>query len=126
MLNYLLPNYHPDMEKVTDRSDMDAPLWMYIKDAIKEIEIINMIGRWSFKTEEGRFKGIDGCPEIHVTNFKWNPHPKSEELVFKRRETSDKIATKSIYDLDYYSTISGEVYINDNFIDNDRAKCAKV
>lgn len=99
MIKFMLPNYHPDMEEVTDRSEMDAPLYLYIKDALKEIEIINMIGRWRFNTVEDRYKGIESWPEIHITDFKWNPHPKSEELVFKRRETSDKIATKSIYDL---------------------------
>ena len=67
----------------------DIPLWQYVKRAIQDIEVINEL-------ELHRIDDSSVTPFIHVINWKWNPHPSAEEIQHKRRETGDKVLTKSI------------------------------
>lgn len=68
----------------------EKPLWQYIKQAIQDIEIINMLG----------LNPIDDSnsvtPFIHCINWEWNPHPPASEIQDRRRETGDKLSTKYI------------------------------
>ena len=69
----------------------DIPLWKYVQKAIRDIEVLNILGLYRYD------KKIDP-PFIHVINWKWNPHPLAEEIQYRRRETGDKLLTKSIGD----------------------------
>ena len=68
----------------------EKPLWQYIKQAIQDIEIINMLG----------LNPIDDSnsvtPFINCINWEWNPHPPASEIQDRRRETGDKLSTKYI------------------------------
>jgi hypothetical protein len=69
----------------------DQPLWVYVKQAIQDIEIINILGL-------NRIDGHSTVPFIKVVNFEWDPHPSAEEVQYKRRETGEKLSTKFISD----------------------------
>lgn len=70
----------------------DLPLWVYIKMAIQDIEVINELGLHPINDDVA-------IPFIHVINWKWNPHPLAKDIEYKRRETGDKVATKPIGDM---------------------------
>lgn len=70
---------------------VDQPLWKYVKKAVQDIEVLNILGLYRYD------KTIDP-PFLHVINWNWNPHPLAEEIQYRRRETGDKLSTKSIGD----------------------------
>lgn len=70
---------------------VDQPLYVYVKKAIQDIEVLNTLGLYRYD------KSIP-APFIYVINWKWNPHPLAEEIQYRRRETGDKLLTKSIGD----------------------------
>lgn len=67
----------------------DQPLYQYIKRAIQDIEVLNILPM--YKVDESVV-----APFIHVLNWKWNPHPSSNEIQYRRRETGLKVTTKYI------------------------------
>lgn len=91
MTDYLIKEFNDPINDVKVEIGSDLPLWQYVKMAIQDIEVINILNL--NKTDENAV-----CPFIRVINWKWNPHPRSEEIKYKRRETGDKLATKSIGD----------------------------
>ena len=70
---------------------VDKPLWKYVQKAVQDIEVLNILKLYRYD------KSLD-APFIHVINWKWNPHPLAEEIQYRRRETGDKLLTKSIGD----------------------------
>lgn len=67
----------------------DQPLYLYIKKAIQDIEVLNILPM--YKSDESVV-----APFIHVLNWKWNPHPSSDEIQYRRRETGLKMKSKYI------------------------------
>lgn len=70
----------------------DKPLWMYVKKAIQDIEVLNQLQLYMTY-------GAKDAPFLHVCNWVWRPHPRSEEIQYRRRETGDKLSTKTIGDM---------------------------
>lgn len=70
----------------------DLPLWRYIQMAIQDIEVLNELGLHPINDDKA-------IPFIHVTNWKWNPHPLSKDIEYKRRETGNSVPTKPIGDM---------------------------
>lgn len=67
----------------------DEPLYLYIKKAIQDIEVLNILPM--YKTDDSVV-----APFIHVMNWKWNPHPTSDQIQYRRRETGLKMKSKYI------------------------------
>lgn len=89
MKDFLIKHMANPLDDIKVDLGVDKPLWMYVKSAIQDIEIINVLG----------LNPIDDSPEtpfIHIDNWDWNPHPLAEEIQYRRRETMDKLSTKTI------------------------------
>ena len=91
MIDYCIQRMKSPMSDIKVDLGTDFPLWMYVKKAIQDIEVINEL-------ELYRIDDTSVTPFIHVINWKWNPHPSAEDIQHKRRETGDKVLTKSIGD----------------------------
>jgi hypothetical protein len=74
----------------------DQPLHIYAKKGIQDIEVLNIL--WLYRCDDQEEGDPSPAPYIHVTNWKWNPHPRAEEIQYRRRETGDKLSTKIIGD----------------------------
>ena len=91
MIDYVIKNSNNPLSGIQVDLGVDQPLWKYVKEAIQDIEVLNILGLYRAD------KNVDP-PFIHVINWKWNPHPLAEEIQYRRRETGDKLSTKSIGD----------------------------
>lgn len=91
MIDHIIPNAANPLDDVRIDLGTDRPLHEYVMKAIQDIEVINVIGL--HPTNESQ-----DPPFIHVCNWKWNPHPMSEDIKVRRRETGTKLATKTIAD----------------------------
>lgn len=92
MIGRFIKDYDNPLSGITVDLGVDKPLWMYVKEAIQDIEILNVLGLYPIEDSTA-------TPFIHVCNWKWRPHPRSEEIQHRRRETGDKLITKSIGDV---------------------------
>lgn len=92
MIDRFIKDYNNPLAGIKVDLGIDQPLWMYVKQAIQDIEIINVLGLY-------QIQDASTPPFIHVCNWKWRPHPRSEEIQHRRRETGDKLVTKSIGDI---------------------------
>ena len=91
MIDYVVKEMHNPLSGIRVNLGTDKPLWQYIVKAVQDIEVFNILGLYRID------KNIDP-PFIHVCNWTWNPHPLAEEIQHRRRETGDKLSTKSIGD----------------------------
>lgn len=89
MTNYFIPNYQNPMNDIKVNLGEDQPLYQYIKNAIQDIEVLNILPM--YKVDDNAV-----APFIHVMNWKWNPHPTSDQIQYRRRETGLKVLTKYI------------------------------
>lgn len=89
MIDYVISHIANPMNDIKVDLGVDKPLWEYVKQAIQDIEVINILG----------LNPIDDTsvsPFIHIDNWVWNPHPLAEEIQYRRRETGTKVSTKTI------------------------------
>lgn len=93
MKDYFVKNFDHPMKHIKMSLRSEKPLWQYIKQAIQDIEIINILGLNKVSDNEEENKNM---PFIHCINWKWNPHPRASEIQDRRRETGDKLSTKYI------------------------------
>lgn len=91
MLGYVIKQMENPLSGIRVDLGVDQPLWRYVQKAIQDIEVLNILGLYKYDD------GLE-APFIHVVNWKWNPHPLAEEIQYRRRETGDKLSTKSIGD----------------------------
>lgn len=91
MKHFLIKNMHNPMSDIKVDLGVDTPLWIYVKKAIQDIELINVLSL-------NPIEGDPVTPFIHVGNWQWDPHPLSEEIQYRRRETGTKLSTKLIGD----------------------------
>lgn len=89
MIDYLVKNMQNPLDDIKVDLGVDKPLWQYVKMAIQDIEVLNLLSL-NPTHEPGEY------PFIHVLNWDWNPHPLAEEIQFRRRETKEKLLTKLI------------------------------
>ena len=87
MKDFIIKNLSNEFADIKVELGKDIPLWVYVKKALQDIEILNILSL--YKTDEGT------TPFIHIINFKWDPHPPLDEIQDRRRETGTKIKTKS-------------------------------
>jgi hypothetical protein len=93
MKRFIMQNFNHPLKDIKVNLGTDKPLWQYIKKAIQDIEIINILSLTPTHENEDDVK-----PFIHCINWKWNPHPAASEIQDRRRETGDKLSTKYIED----------------------------
>lgn len=93
MKDFIIPKSRNPMNDVQVDLGVDKPIWMYVKSAIQDIEILNVLSLNPIYDENGEKIPV---PFIHVLNWDWNPHPLAEEIQYRRRETCDKLSTKTI------------------------------
>lgn len=91
MIDYIVKNMTNPLSGIQVDLGVDKPLWKYVQKAVQDIEVLNILKLYRYD------KSLD-APFIHVINWKWNPHPLAEEIQYRRRETGDKLLTKSIGD----------------------------
>lgn len=91
MIDYIIKNMVNPLSGIQVDLGVDKPLWKYVQKAVQDIEVLNILKLYRYD------KSLD-APFIHVINWKWNPHPLAEEIQYRRRETGDKLLTKSIGD----------------------------
>jgi len=89
LTHYFIKNYENPMNDIKVNLGEDQPLYQYIKKAIQDIEVLNILPM--YKVDESVV-----APFIHVMNWKWNPHPTSSEIQYRRRETGLKMISKYI------------------------------
>jgi hypothetical protein len=80
---------------------VDKPLWVYVREAIQDIEVFNILGLNPIEDPDNPIGENDDppvTPFIHIGNWEWNPHPLAEEIQYRRRETGNKLSTKLIGD----------------------------
>jgi hypothetical protein len=87
MKDYVIKNLDNPYAQVSVKLGEDIPLWVYVKKALQDIEILNILSL--YKIDDGV------TPFIHLINFRWDPHPSIDEIQDRRRETGNKIKTKS-------------------------------
>lgn len=99
MIDYMIRNMQNPLDDVQIDMGVDEPLWMYVKKAIQDIEILNILQLNPFRQldyGDGNEEAKGVKPFLHVVNWDWNPHPLAEEIQYRRRETGDKLSTKMI------------------------------
>ena len=89
MTHYVIKEMQHPIKDIKVDLGKDLPLWRYIQMAVQDIEVINELGLHPINDDVA-------IPFIHVVNWKWNPHPLSQDIEYKRRETGDRIPTKPI------------------------------
>jgi hypothetical protein len=89
MIDYIIKHAHNPLDCIQVDLGTDAPLYQYVKKAIQDIEIINVLGL-------NPIDDISTTPFIYVGNWKWNPYPSAAEIQHRRRETGNKLSTKVI------------------------------
>ena len=91
MTEYVIKKMQNPLAGIQVDLGVDKPLWRYVQKAVQDIEVLNILNLYKYD------KDLQ-APFIHVINWKWNPHPLAEEIQYRRRETGDKLLTKSIGD----------------------------
>lgn len=89
MTDFLIQRMYNPLASINIDCGVDTPLWQYVKQAVTDLEILNIL-------HLNPIDDVSVKPFIHVGNWKWNPHPMASEIQYKRRETGDKLSTKSI------------------------------
>ena len=89
MLDVVLKKAVNPLAAININLGTDKPLWMYVKQAVQELEILNVLRL--YKTDPNIV-----TPFLYVGNWVWNPYPSSTEIQHRRRETGTKLLTKSI------------------------------
>lgn len=92
MLDFFIKTYDNPMSSIRVDLGNDIPLYRYVQKTIQDFEIISMLNLY-------KIHGSKDTPFIHVCNWKWRPHPTAMEIQHRRRETGDKLMTKSIGDM---------------------------
>lgn len=92
MTDYVIKHMNHPIKDIKVDLGTDLPLWRYVQMAIQDIEVINELGLHPISDDLA-------IPFIHVINWKWNPHPLTSDITYKRRETDDKTKTKPIGDM---------------------------
>ena len=92
MTDYVIKHMNHPIKDIKVDLGTDLPLWRYVQMAIQDIEVINELGLHPISDDLA-------IPFIHVINWKWNPHPLTSDITYKRRETDDKTKTKTIGDM---------------------------
>jgi hypothetical protein len=91
VLDFVIKKMNNPLSDIHVDLGVDKPLYSYVMKAIQDIEVLNILGLY-------RYDKKIPAPFIYVVNWKWNPHPLAEEIQYRRRETGDKLLTKSIGD----------------------------
>jgi len=91
MKDYVIKRITNPLSDIKIDLGVDEPLWKYVKRAIQDIEVINVLGLNPIDDDSD-------TPFIHVGNWGWDPHPLAEEIQYRRRETLNKLSTKTIGD----------------------------
>lgn len=94
MIDYVIKNIPNPLGDIKAEMFKDQPLWKYVIKAVQDIEVINILSMYPINDEVG----LSDAPFIHVCNWKWNPTPLAEQIQYRRRETGDKLSTKTIAD----------------------------
>ena len=94
MTDYFIQSYQNPMADIRVNLGSDEPNFLYSKKAIQDIEILNILSLYALHPKDG--EPVYPAPFIYVVNWKWMPHPTSAEIQHRRRETGDKLVTKSI------------------------------
>jgi len=89
MIDHIIRRMENPLDNITVNLGVDAPLWTYVKKAVREIEVINVLGL-------NRLDEYSTVPFVHVDNWNWNPYPAAAEIQHRRRETGNKLMTKTI------------------------------
>jgi hypothetical protein len=89
MKDYIVKHMQNPLADIKVNLGVDKPLWMYVQKAVQDIEVINILSLYSISKNAT-------TPFIHVGNWEWNPHPLAEEIQYRRRETGNKLSTKTI------------------------------
>lgn len=92
MINYVIRNMHNRLDEIRINLGEDLPLWIYVKEALRDIEVLNILNLYNTNKDVV-------APFIHVHNFRWNPRPQAHEIQYRRRETGTKIRTKTVGDV---------------------------
>lgn len=92
MTDYFMQTYDNPLSRIRVDLGTDIPLVKYAQKTIQDFEIISMLNLY-------KIHGSNDTPFIHICNWKWRPHPTSVEIQHRRRETGDKLRTKSIGDM---------------------------
>lgn len=95
LTEYVIKNIHNPLSGIKVDLGTDQPLHVYAMKAIQDIEVLNIL--WLYQCDDPNGEPSP-APYIHVVNWKWNPHPRAEEIQYRRRETGDKLSTKIIGD----------------------------
>lgn len=93
MIDMFVKKFDNPMRDIKISLGTEKPLWMYVKQAIQDIEILNILSLNPTTDNDGVM------PFIHCINWNWNPHPAASEIQDRRRETGDKLSTKYIEDM---------------------------
>lgn len=96
MTEYVIKNIKNPLSGIKVNLGTDQPLHIYAKKGIQDIEVLNIL--WLYRCDDQEEGDPSPAPYIHVVNWKWNPHPRAEEIQYRRRETGDKLSTKIIGD----------------------------
>lgn len=91
MIDYVIKNSHSAMDNIRVDLGVDQPLWQYVQKAVQDIEVLNILGLYQIEDS-------GATPFIQIGNWDWDPHPQAAEIQYRRRETGDKLSTKSIGD----------------------------
>ena len=91
MIEFVINRMYNPLSSINVDLGKDMPLYKYVQKAINDLEILNILHLNPIEEEVESVK-----PFIHIGGWKWNPHPPASELQYKRRETGDKLSTKSI------------------------------
>lgn len=91
MIDYVLKNIPNPLSDIKVDIGVDQPLYKYCMKAIQDIEVLNILTYY-------KYDDSIPSPYIRVVNWRWNPHPRAEEIQYRRRETGDKLSTKTIGD----------------------------
>lgn len=91
MIDYVLKNIPNPLSAIKVDIGVDQPLYKYCMKAIQDIEVLNILTYY-------KYDDSIPSPYIRVVNWRWNPHPRAEEIQYRRRETGDKLSTKTIGD----------------------------
>lgn len=98
MIDTFIKNYDNPLSDIRLSLGEDEPLYKYVMNAIQDIEVLNILALNQSEEERKKTGKASPPPFIHVVNWVWRPHPTSAEIQHRRRETGDKLTTKSIGD----------------------------
>lgn len=91
MIDHCIQTMYNPLSEISVNLGMDKPLWVYVQEAVQDIEIINVLALNPIQENPDVV-----YPFIHIGNWRWNPYPSASEIQHRRRETGDKLSTKTI------------------------------